>query len=125
MSLVQLTLAAGDGEPTTGTTELTVFRPGQRMARAAAILAVALLAAAAIVPVPIIHLLGIPLLLLLGIVLAVRQLRAGARLAPCALPCPKCGERTVVGGGLGMRSATGPLALSCQSCRRALTLDWA
>lgn len=124
MSRVQLTLAAGDGDPTTGLTDLTVFSPGQRMARAAAILAVALLAAAAIVPVPIIHLLGIPLLLLLGLTLAVRQLRAVARLAPCVLPCPKCGEGTSVGGGLGMRSVTGPLALSCQSCRRGLTLNW-
>jgi hypothetical protein len=125
VSTVRLTLAAGDGEPTTGTTELTVFTPAQRMARAGAILAVALLAAAAIIPVPIIHLLGIPMVLLLGIVLAVRQLRVVARLDACVLPCPKCGERTSVGGGLGMRAATGPLALSCQSCRRALTLDWA
>ncbi|HET9133241.1 MAG TPA: hypothetical protein VFN90_02975 [Gemmatimonadales bacterium] len=124
MSTVHLTLAAGDGDPTTGTTELTVFSAGQRALRAGGLLAAALVGAAAIIPVPIIHLVGIPLLVVLGVVLAVRQLRAVARLAPCTLPCPKCGERTTVGGGLGMRSATGPLSLSCQSCRRGLTLSW-
>lgn len=124
MSRVKLTLTAGDGAPTTGTTDLTVFTAAQRVTRAAVILGVALLAAAAIIPVPIIHLVGIPLVLLLGIVVAVRQLRTVARLGACTMACPKCGERTSVGGGLGLRSATGPLVLSCQSCRRGLTLDW-
>lgn len=125
MSQVQLTLTAGDGEPTRATTALTVFTPAQRVTRAAAILAVALVVAVALIPVPIIHLVGIPLALLLGLALAARQLRTVARLAACTMACPKCGERTAVGGGLGLRSATGPLALSCQSCRRGLTLDWA
>lgn len=122
MTPVTVVLTSSDGSATRAPGQLTVLTPGARGRRVAAVLGASLVAAAMLIPVPIVHLVGIPLVVIIGIGVAVRQGRAVARLAPMHLDCPRCGERNSLGGGLGFTSATGPIARSCESCRRPLEL---
>jgi hypothetical protein len=119
---VTVELVSGDAEPSRALGELRTFSPAERFGRAALVLLAACVAAALIVPVPIVHLVGIPLVLLAGVVAAVRQAMAVARLAPMRIPCPRCGTANSLGGGLGYRTTTGPIARQCESCRRPLEL---
>lgn len=119
---VTVELAAAGTDPAHAPGELTTFAVGRRVGRALVVLAVAVVLAASIIPIPIVHLVGIPLILAIGIGAAVRQLRSVARLAPLRVPCPKCGAQNLLGGGLGYRSATGPIRRNCESCRRPLVL---
>jgi len=82
----------------------------------------AILVAAMLIPIPIVHLVGIPLMLILGIVLSVRQAMSTVRLKPLRIHCPKCDGVNRVGGGLGYRSLAEPLDRSCDQCRRILKL---
>jgi hypothetical protein len=79
---------------------------------------------AALIPIPIVHLVGIPLMLLAGIVAAVRQVRSVALLAPVRFACPRCGASNGIGGGLGLSTSTGPLQRDCESCRRPLEITF-
>jgi hypothetical protein len=119
---VWVTLDAPDtaGAPVAGI--MQHFTSFDRMKRAAAVMGIAVLGAAALIPIPIIHLLGIPLLLLTGALLAGRQLASSSRLQPLRIPCPKCGGVNRVGGGFGYRDVSGPIDRTCDSCRRGLTL---
>ncbi len=119
---VTVTLDVADGPATTAAGTLRHFTAGQRLLRAAGTLLVGIVVAVLLVPIPIIHLVGIPLALVLAVFFAGRQLLASVRLAPLRLPCPKCGAENRVGGGLGYRSATTPIEHTCDSCRRELTL---
>jgi hypothetical protein len=98
------------------------FTAVDRMKRAALVMGGAVVLAGALIPIPIIHLLGIPLVLLAGIVMAGRQLTLAARLQPLRIACPKCGAVNRVGGGLGYRSVASGLDRTCDSCRRSLTM---
>ncbi len=120
--IVQVTLEASDGSTTVEQGTLQEFSEFDRFRRAAIIFGVAVLMAAMLIPVPIIHLLGIPLVLVIGIVLAVRQLRLSCRLTPMKIKCPRCHESNRLGGGLGLRSATEPFERQCEDCRRPLTV---
>lgn len=120
---VTVALTAADAEPSRATGELRIFSPIERAGRTLLVLLGAVGAAALIIPIPIIHLVGIPMILLAGIVAAVRQGLAVARLSPMRIACPRCGEVNSVGGGFGYRSSTGPIARRCESCRRALELS--
>jgi hypothetical protein len=122
MTQVSLTLTSMGAEPVQAVGGLRLLSPGARAARAALILLIAAGLAAAIIPVPIVHLIGIPLILGLGLVGAIRQLRSVALLSPVRMPCPRCGALNSFGGGLGLRSATDPIVLNCESCRRPLEL---
>ena len=84
---------------------------------------VGVLCAAALIPIPIIHLLGIPLALVAALVVAARQLRTGARLSRVSLACPRCAAPQLFGGASGLRTLDVPLAVRCDSCRRELTLS--
>lgn len=121
---VTVSLTAHDVAPTTAPGQLTVFPPVRRLLRAAVVMLVAMLAAASLIPIPIVHLVGIPLALLVGVLIAFRTARTVSRLAPTHLPCPKCGARNNVGGGLGYRTTTGPVERACESCRRVLELTF-
>lgn len=121
---VTVVLAAAADDATRIPGQLTVFNPGQRVLRALTVIAVALVMAALLIPVPIVHLVGIPLVLIIGIGVAVRQFRAVARLAPVRIACPRCGAENSLGGGLGYPSATGPIPRACESCRRPLELSF-
>ena len=102
---------------------VTVFSPARRATRAAIVLLVAIAFAAALIPIPIIHLVGIPLAIVAGIALAIIQLRTVARLAAVRIPCPRCGASQLIGGGMGFRSIDGPIEVNCDSCRRPLVLS--
>ena len=97
------------------------FTLARRARRAVIVLLGATGLAALFLPIPIIHLLAIPMILLGGIVTAIRQLSVVGRLAPLRMACPKCGVRNRVGGGLGVRSVA-PKSRVCESCRRELIL---
>ena len=124
MAEVTVRLSSSDGSVTEGSGQLTVLTPAARGTRVGVVLLVSVLLAAMLIPIPIVHLVGIPLVMFVGIGVAVRQGRAVARLAPMGLACPRCGERNSLGGGLGYRSATGPIARPCENCRRPLELSF-
>lgn len=119
---VTVSLASGDTAPSQGPGELRTFSPAERVGRAALVLLGACALAALLIPVPIVHLVGIPLVLLAGVIAAVRQAMAVARLAPMRLACPRCGGANSLGGGLGYRTIAGPIERQCESCRRPLEL---
>jgi hypothetical protein len=121
-SRVRVILAAGGVSEVSVPGTLRVFTPVQRLTRAAAMMLVAIILAGSLLPIPIIHLIGPPALLITGMVLAVRQLRAGVRLAPTHIACPKCGYRNRVGGGQGWHNADHPMERHCDSCRRILEM---
>jgi hypothetical protein len=115
-----LVLSAVGAESVRAQADLRILSPAARFRRAAGIMLLALVLAAAIIPVPIVHLVGIPLILCVGLLFAVRQLRSVASLSPVRVACPRCGLDNSLGGGLGLRTTTGPVALTCESCRRVL-----
>jgi hypothetical protein len=119
---VEIVLTAVGAEPVRASGEMRLLTNGARAMRAGVILLVALVLAAMIIPVPIVHLVGIPLIVMTGLVMAVRQLRSVAVLTPVRMACPRCGAANSFGGGLGLRTATGPIDLTCESCRRPLQL---
>ncbi len=121
---VTITLRAGPDEVTTGTGAVDLLSPGRRFTRAGVVMLVAVGAAALLIPIPIIHLVGIPLALLIGVGVAIHQFRSVARLDRITLACPKCDAPNHLGGGLGYRTATGPVQTQCESCRRLLELRW-
>lgn len=117
-----LTLDTDGAEPTRAVTTVTVFSPAQRARRAIVALLIGAAAAAALIPIPIVHLMGIPLALVTAIVIAVKQLRVAARVGRVAVNCPKCAAPQAIGGGFGFASIDGPIPITCDSCRRMLTL---
>ncbi|MEP6590287.1 MAG: hypothetical protein ABJC19_03800 [Gemmatimonadota bacterium] len=119
---VTVSLESSGGSVTTASGTLQRFSPPQRALRAGVFLLLGLGGAAMLIPVPIIHLVGIPLMLVVGIVAAMKQLRASARLKPMRLACPACEAKNRIGGGFGYHTADAPMDLSCDSCRRGLTL---
>lgn len=119
---VEVVLSAVGVEPVRASGALKLLSTGTRALRAGGILLVSLALAASIIPVPIVHLVGIPLILGVGIAAAVRQLRSVAQLAPMRIACPRCGAANSFGGGLGWITATGPIFRNCESCRRQLEL---
>lgn len=119
---VTVVLATHGPEPVRAEGVFDEFTVAQRVKRSVVILGVAILLAATLIPIPIVHLLGIPLLLAVGVILSIRQLSMVGRLQPLRIACPKCGELNRVGGGLGYSSIT-PRERMCDSCRRGLTLS--
>jgi hypothetical protein len=117
-----VSLTAAGADPVVMPGELRILGAGQRVARAAAILVVAGFLAAAIIPVPIVHLVGIPIVLIVALLAVARQLRAAAYLAPMRIACPRCGAENSIGGGFGFTTTTGPIHRDCESCRRPLEL---
>lgn len=75
-----------------------------------------------LIPIPIIHLVGIPLMLLVGIFAAAKQMTAAARLKPMRLACPACEAKNRIGGGFGYHHPDEPIEMNCDSCRRGLIL---
>lgn len=119
---VGVILEATDGTSVRADGVLREFTGTERAKRAAMVILIAVALASAFIPIPIIHLLGIPMLLIGGIVLSVRQLSLVARLQPLRMRCPKCDAINRVGGGLGLRSVADPIERMCDTCRRTLIL---
>ena len=119
---VQVVLEAPGAADVTAAGVLRDFSLGDRVKRAAIVIVGSVLLAGTLIPIPIIHLLGITLVLITGVLMAGRQLASVARLQPLRIACPKCGARNRVGGGFGFRSVVGGIDRTCDSCRRSLTL---
>lgn len=119
---VWVTLEATGVDVVTVAGILRDFTAVDRMKRAALVMGGAVILAGALIPIPIIHLLGIPLVLLAGMLMAARQLASVTRLQPLRIACPKCGAVNRVGGGFGYRSVASGLDRTCDSCRRNLTM---
>jgi hypothetical protein len=120
---VQVRLAASDGSVNTVAGQLQEYSRVDRVRRAIVVLLVAVLFAAMLIPIPIVHLLGIPLMLILGLVVGSRQLGIAYRLQPVRIECPRCHGMNRVGGGLGLRSVADPIERMCEICRRALQVQ--
>ena len=120
--VVRVSLVASDASAVTEPGTLQQYSSLDRMRRAAIVLLVAVLLAASLIPIPIVHLLGIPLMLIGGLVIAGRQLAITCRLAPLRIRCPRCDGVNRVGGGLGYRSVSEPIERMCEVCRRMLQL---
>lgn len=117
---VQVRLEAADGSASAVPGRLQEYHRVDRLRRAAIVFLVAVLLAAMLIPIPIVHLVGIPLMLILGVVIGARQLGIGYRLQPVRIACPRCHGMNRVGGGLGLRSVTDPIERMCEICRRAM-----
>lgn len=120
---VRVTLEAAGGETTSADGVLREFSLLDRTRRALITLGVGLLCVAVLIPIPIIHLLGIPLALIASVVISIRQFSSTARLDPLRMPCPKCGATNRIGGGLGLRHPMQPVERMCEDCRRHLQLS--
>ena len=116
---VVVSLEAPGGDVTQRDGLFAEFTMAQRVRRGVIVFLAATGLAILFLPIPIIHLLAIPMILLAGIVMAFRQLSVVGRLAPVRIACPKCGVPNRIGGGLGVRSI-GPTPRVCESCRRVL-----
>jgi hypothetical protein len=119
---VQVTLKAHDGTAESVPGRLQEFTHVDRLRRAILTMLGAILVAAMLIPIPIVHLVGIPLMLVLGIFASIRQFASTVRLRPARVACPKCQGVNRVGGGWGYRSVGQPIERQCEQCRRGLTL---
>lgn len=99
-----------------------LFTPLERVLRTLAVLGITIFLAATLIPIPLIHLVGIPLVLVVGLVLTGRQALAVGRLQLLRANCPRCGGVNRLGGGLGVRSASREIEVNCQHCRRPLSV---
>ncbi len=118
---VIVSLEATGGEVTRCNGLFTTFAMPHRARRSVIVFVASTGLAVLFLPIPIIHLLAIPMILVAGIVLAIRQLSIVGRLAPLRMACPRCDVLNRVGGGLGVRSMA-PTGRVCESCRRKLIL---
>lgn len=95
---------------------------GRRLRRGAIPVLLAVLGALILLPVPLMHLAGIPLLGLGGY-LGVRNLRAHLVFFHASGTCPSCGGQTTLFVGFGRPPFKLPVATSCSACGRSLTLE--
>ncbi len=95
---------------------------GARVGKAAMTLLGSLVLAALFLPIPLMHLAGIPIVLA-GIFFAARSLRGSTVLRAAHGTCPACGEETSLFVGFGGTPYRLPLTTSCEHCARELILE--
>ncbi len=113
---------SGFGVAATAATAVTRHLTARdRMVRAAKAFGLALASALIMLPIPIIHLIGPPVVLLIGLVVAVKRLGQGQIFASAEGECPFCH----VTQPLGLRDSRFrlPVDLICRSCRQPLQLE--
>lgn len=118
----QIVLSASDGRESSVAGRVSEIPAGIRFRRVALTVAISILLALAMVPIPIVHFIGVPLVLFGGIGAAIWQGRQVARVDRVVVPCPCCGAANPIGGGPGFPSARGPFQHPCANCRLPLTL---
>jgi hypothetical protein len=112
----------GFGVPATAVAVLTRrLALSQRLARAGRAFGMALAAALIMLPIPIIHIIGPPAAIVIGLVLAIRRLGEGEIFVSAEGPCPFCQESQRL--GLAGSRYRVPCTLSCSSCRQPLQLQ--
>lgn len=94
---------------------------GRRLIRGGIPMAVAAVLTLLILPVPLMHLAGIPLLVL-GIYFGVRNARAREVFLDASGTCPSCHSQTKLFIGFGKPPFKLPVKTSCGSCGRNLML---
>ncbi len=95
---------------------------GARLGKAALTLLGSLVLAALFLPIPLMHLAGIPIVMA-GVFFAVRRLRGSTVLRAAHGTCPACGEETSLFVGFGGAPYRLPLTTSCEHCARELILE--
>jgi hypothetical protein len=119
---VPVVLHAWSGGPSTAgkaTTTSSAF--GVRALKALRTVAIGLVIAVVLLPIPVIHLAGIGIFLgCLGV--AVLQLRAGLRVASVEGPCPHCGHSQKFWLGLNVGPMRFPKETSCGKCAKTLII---
>jgi hypothetical protein len=120
--LLELPLRAFGAQPTAARVELDVLTPSDRLKRAATILGISLIAAVIALPIPLVHLVFVPGVLLAGIVLSIIRLRQGEIFRSASGSCPYCAteQKFTVMGTFRL-----PKTLHCQACQRQLVLEGA
>jgi predicted RNA-binding Zn-ribbon protein involved in translation (DUF1610 family) len=114
---------ATSGDPTDARVSLRRFTHRERAVRAAKMTLAWFVAAALVAVVPIIHLVGIPLAVLAGVVFGVRQYGVTETLQSVEAPCPKCGTAQRFFAGFGVGSPRLPMTLTCEACGKELRLE--
>lgn len=94
---------------------------GRRLMRGAIPVAIAMVLALLILPIPLMHLAGIPLLAL-GVYFSVRNARAREVFLGASGTCPSCHSQTKLFVGFGKPPFKLPVKTSCSSCGRNLML---
>lgn len=118
-----ITLRARDGACSDGQAQLTRWPLGVRAGRASAIAASGVLAGAASVIIPAVHLVSTWLIPLLSFGIAAYVLQVRARVDRIEGVCPKCGE-TLSAGPFGAATDDEPLWVRCPSCTLPLEVRW-
>ena len=120
---VPVVLRAWSGGPTTaGKATTTSLAFGARALKAPRTVAIGLVIAVVLLPVPVIHLAGIGIFV--GcLVVAVFQLRPGLRIASVEGPCPHCGHVQKFWLGLNVGPMKFPKGTSCEACAKTLTIE--
>lgn len=117
---LELPLRAFGVKPTAARVELNVLTPYDRLKRAATILGISLIAAMIAIPIPLVHLVFVPGVLVAGIVLSIVRLRQGEIFRSASGHCPYCAteQRFTVIGRFKL-----PKTLHCEACHRQLVLE--
>ena len=95
---------------------------GRRLFRGLIPVLLALIAALLLLPVPLMHLAGIPLLAI-GLYFGYRNARSREVFRSASGTCPSCNEQTDLFVGFGRPPFKLPIKTSCASCWRNLTLE--
>ena len=95
---------------------------GRRLCKAAALLFAGLVAAIVFLPIPLMHLVGIIVFLLMT-GLAVRRLRSRDVLRSASGRCPACGAEGSYYVGFGGQRLAFPVVTSCPACNIGLELE--
>ena len=112
----------GFGVPPTAVAAVTRhLGPKDRIARAGRAFGLALLAALIMLPIPIIHIIGPPLAIIIGIVLGFRRLGEGEIFVSAEGSCPFCHQQQYL--GLAQSRYRVPRNITCNSCRQPLELE--
>jgi hypothetical protein len=118
----QLTTGSAGHPPTIA---LVVFReigPGERAKRAGLAVLAGLVVSVLVIPIPIVHLVGIPLAVLGGLGAAVRLAGVRSTLRSVHGTCPRCEFQQSFFVGIGLFGYRLPMTLSCENCGRELRL---
>jgi hypothetical protein len=117
---VRLRLDAGEAG-TDGQAELRAVTPAEAKKKALTVAGICWGIALAMLPIPIVHFIAPPLLLLFGPLLGwivYRLNRGAADVTSGGGPCPKCGAAISLAG----RDATWPIQTQCSACSENVSI---
>ena len=120
---IPVTISAIDGR-TGGQGEVEFVRPPlqRRLWKAGALLLIGLAGGVLLLPIPLIHIVGLAFFLTLT-GLAVRRLLSREILKAASGQCPACGAAGEYFAGFGGRRLAFPIVTSCPTCAIELTLS--